>query len=127
MSLKYKFYLLLFLAGGFFMVCSQQDIPDNEKYLLQKKNPIGKYGKKIELSAITTIQDLLNSPNEYVDKEVLIEGKIDEVCSMRGCWINILDPETNENIRLKVKDGAIVFPPSPQHLLAKALQYPQYT
>ena len=29
---------------------------------------------------------------------------------MRGCWIDIKDPESESNIRVKVTDGEIVFP-----------------
>ena len=89
--------------------CAQKPVI-NEKDLLQKDNPIGNYGNKINLNSPKTIQELLKSPDTYIDQEVLIEGQIIEVCPMRGCWINIQDLETYADIRLKVQDGAIVFP-----------------
>jgi len=81
-----------------------------ESDLLHKSNPDGLYGNSFTITVKNKIDDLLNSPSEYLGKEVLVTGEITEVCPMRGCWIEIKDPETNSNIRVKVTDGAIVFP-----------------
>ena len=53
---------------------------------------------------------LINSPNKYLGEDVLVTGEIMEVCPMRGCWINVKDPNSDSNIRVKVTDGQIVFP-----------------
>ena len=34
----------------------------------------------------------------------------DSVCPMKGCWIEIKDYDSNQIIRVKVKDDVIVFP-----------------
>jgi hypothetical protein len=91
-------------------MCAHEQSIVSEKDLLQKKNPVGSYGYKINLTSPKTIHELLSSPVAYIDQEVLIEGQIIEVCPMRGCWVNVQDPETNADMRLKVKDGTIVFP-----------------
>ena len=49
-------------------------------------------------------------PGKNVGNSVLINGVISEVCPMRGCWIEVKDNNSKETIRIKVADGAIVFP-----------------
>ena len=50
------------------------------------------------------------APEQYVGKTLLVKGKVTEVCQKMGCWMNLVDPATGKMIRIKVKDGEIVFP-----------------
>lgn len=67
------------------------------------------YGKEIELTEKTLISDILASPKDFVGKTVLVEGEVSEVCAMAGCWMKLKSDKGGE-IRIKVKDGEIVFP-----------------
>ncbi|HEX9251218.1 MAG TPA: DUF4920 domain-containing protein [Ignavibacteriaceae bacterium] len=69
-----------------------------------------KYGKEISLKEKTSISKILAQPEEYVGKTVLVEGKIVEVCAMAGCWMDLKSDAENQKIKIKVKDGDIVFP-----------------
>ena len=69
-----------------------------------------KYGKEITLDEKTNISDILNSPESFLDKTVLVEGEVLDVCPMMGCWIELKSDEEVGKIRVKVKDGEIVFP-----------------
>jgi co-chaperonin GroES (HSP10) len=69
-----------------------------------------KYGKDITLKEKTSISDILNNPEDYLDKTVLVEGEVLDVCSMMGCWIELASDVEGEKIKVKVKDGDIVFP-----------------
>ena len=69
-----------------------------------------KYGKDITLKEKTSISDILSNPEDYVDKTVLVEGEVLDVCSMMGCWIEVASNVEGEKIKVKVKDGEIVFP-----------------
>ncbi len=40
------------------------------------------------------IGNLLQKPEKYIDKEVIVQGKIVDVCQGSGCWVLI---EENEN------------------------------
>ena len=66
-------------------------------------------GKPLTLKEPLAIATLMASPDSYVGKMVQVRGKVTEVCEMAGCWMNLVDPEQRE-IRVKVKDGEIVFP-----------------
>lgn len=69
-----------------------------------------KYGKEIALKEITKISDIISNPEKYLDKTVLVKGKVLDVCPMAGCWIELKSDVEGEKIKVKVKDGEIVFP-----------------
>ena len=103
-KIKYFVFCVLFLFS-----CSSKN---SESDLLNKENPIGYYGQKINLTELFNLKELFEYPNKYLGKEVMISGEILEVCPMRGCWINVKDKDNNLQIRVKVIDGKIVFPTS---------------
>jgi len=70
----------------------------------------GKYGSEITLEEKTNISDILNAPEDYLDKKVLVEGEVLDVCKMMGCWMELESDIEGEHIKVKVKDGDIVFP-----------------
>lgn len=69
-----------------------------------------KYGKEISLKEKTSISKILDKPEDYVGKTVLVEGEILEVCAMAGCWMELKSDAENQKVKIKVKDGDIVFP-----------------
>jgi hypothetical protein len=71
-----------------------------------------KLGKPLNLTAATPITDLAAKPAEYVGKTVQVKGKVTEVCQNMGCWMVLADPSSKATVRIKVKDGEIVFPKS---------------
>src|SRR5690606_1931777 len=68
-----------------------------------------KYGSELSIEEKTAISEIKTNPEEYLGKTVLVEGKIAAVCQNMGCWMEIVDEE-GEKIRVKVKDGEIIFP-----------------
>ena len=98
-----KPFLILILLFG----CSEQP---SELDLLNKKNPQGSYGNHLQKGVAQKIHEILKNPEEYLNKNVLVSGIIDDVCPMRGCWIQISDKHQTGPIRVKVTDGEIVFP-----------------
>ena len=68
------------------------------------------YGKGVTLTDTVKISELLETPQKYVGKKVLVTGKIVDVCPKRGCWIELASDKKFQTIRIKVKDGEIVFP-----------------
>lgn len=69
-----------------------------------------KYGEDITLKEKTNISDILSNPEDYLDKKVLVEGEVLDVCPKMGCWMEIKSDVEGEKIKVKVKDGEIVFP-----------------
>ncbi|MBK7629250.1 MAG: DUF4920 domain-containing protein [Ignavibacteriales bacterium] len=69
-----------------------------------------KFGKDISLTEKTNISKILEMPEEFVGKTVLVEGEIIDVCAMAGCWMELKSDAENQKVKIKVKDGDIVFP-----------------
>lgn len=67
-------------------------------------------GAEITLTEKTNISDILADPESYLDQTVLVEGEILDVCSMMGCWMELKSDDGEGMIKVKVKDGEIVFP-----------------
>ena len=75
--------------------------------------PMGgtEYGEGVRAGRTIPVAEVLAAPEQYVDKEVQVEGVIVGVCSRMGCWIEIAAAEKHsEALRLKVEDGVMVFP-----------------
>ena len=82
----------------------------SESDLLNKKNPTGIYGNFSSAEKIQNIVDLISNKDVFINKEVKIRGLVNEVCPMRGCWLEVVDENGIDKLRIKVTDGDIVFP-----------------
>jgi hypothetical protein len=69
-----------------------------------------KFGKALTLKQPSPIAEVTANPENFEGKTVQVKGKISEVCEMMGCWMLIVDADTGKSIKVKVKDGEIVFP-----------------
>jgi hypothetical protein len=69
-----------------------------------------KLGKPLTLKDTLTIAEITAAPENFVGKAVQVKGKVTEVCQNMGCWMALTDPATSKMIKVKVKDGEIVFP-----------------
>jgi len=69
------------------------------------------YGEGVSAPDTMLVSELLAAPEAYVGKTVRVKGTAVGVCAHRGCWINIASDLEGETVRVKVKDGVIVFPP----------------
>jgi hypothetical protein len=73
-----------------------------------------KVGAGVTLKDATAIPALVAAPKDYVGKTIRVDGVATAVCTAMGCWMAVApagDPK-GPVVRLKVEDGAIVFPVS---------------
>jgi hypothetical protein len=77
-----------------------------------------KLGKPLTMDQQTAIADLGARPEQYVGKIVQVKGRVTEVCEKMGCWMNLEDG--GKTVRIKVKDGEIMFPKTAPGKLAIA-------
>jgi len=68
------------------------------------------FGETINDNAQIKISTMLASPENYLDKQVTVAGMIVGVCSRRGCWMELASDAKFEKLRIKVRDGDMVFP-----------------
>lgn len=69
-----------------------------------------KYGEELSLTEKIKISQILESPQDYIGKRVLVQGDVLDVCKNAGCWMMLRSDKEGQEIRIKVKDGEIVFP-----------------
>ena len=69
-----------------------------------------KLGNELTITEKTKISDIIADPETYLDQTVLVEGEILNVCPMMGCWMELKSDDGEGKIKVKVKDGDIVFP-----------------
>ncbi len=68
------------------------------------------YGSGVTLSETTAVAAILDQPAAFTGKEVRVAGEVKEVCEMAGCWMELKAGEGERSLKVKVKDGDIVFP-----------------
>lgn len=68
------------------------------------------YGNDFSYNSIETISSLTDNVDEFLNKEIVTEGQIVDVCPMKGCWIEVKDFGSQQIIRVKVQDDVIIFP-----------------
>ncbi len=69
------------------------------------------FGKGVSAPDTVLISDVLAHPDAYVGKTIRVTGTAVGVCKHRGCWVALASDVEGESLRVKVKDGEIVFPP----------------
>ncbi|HBY59593.1 MAG TPA: DUF4920 domain-containing protein [Solibacterales bacterium] len=69
-----------------------------------------KLGQPLTLDKPVTVAELMAAPDAHLGKTVQVKGKVTEVCQNMGCWMNLVDSASGKSVRIKVKDGEIVFP-----------------
>jgi hypothetical protein len=78
------------------------------------------YGSGVVVAEATPIARILADPDAYVGRTVRIEGKVLDVCPMKGCWMELAGESGKESLKVKVDDGVIVFPVTAKGKLAVA-------
>lgn len=78
------------------------------------------YGSGVNAAESTPISRILADPDAYVGKTVRIEGKVLDVCPMKGCWMELAGEDGRQSLKVKVDDGVIVFPVTAKGRLAVA-------
>ncbi|MCY4014010.1 MAG: DUF4920 domain-containing protein [Gammaproteobacteria bacterium] len=68
------------------------------------------FGEPLSDATAVSLSELSANPNAYVGQTVKVVGLVEDVCPMKGCWVDILDRQSSATIRLKVQDDVIVFP-----------------
>ena len=68
------------------------------------------YGKGVAAADTVKVSDLMANPDAFVGKTIRVQGTAVAVCAHRGCWVNIASDQEGQTVRVKVKDGEIVFP-----------------
>lgn len=71
-----------------------------------------KFGQGVTLAESVKISDLAADPEKYAGRRVRIEGQVEDVCQMAGCWFTVKSDIAGKTMKFKVTDGVMVFPMS---------------
>ena len=66
------------------------------------------FGKPLSVKKAVSLQEALAQPGKYQNQKVLLEGKISDVCQMKGCWLMLSDGE--RAIRIKFENYSFFVP-----------------
>ena len=78
------------------------------------------YGAGVKTAETTSMAKILADPDAWVGKKVRIQGKVVDVCPMKGCWMELEEANGGAKMKVKVDDGVIVFPVDAKGKLAMA-------
>ena len=71
-----------------------------------------KFGAGVTLATSVPVSELMANPDKWVGQRVRIEGEVEDVCRMRGCWFQVKSDKPGQTIKFKVTDGLMTFPVS---------------
>jgi hypothetical protein len=66
------------------------------------------YGEGAGEGELTSIAEIVATPERFEGREVRVQGEVTGVCQMMGCWMEL--ESGGATVRIKVEDGVIVFP-----------------
>ena len=66
------------------------------------------FGKPLSIKKPVSLQEAIQEPARYRNQKVLLEGKISDVCQMKGCWLMLSDGE--RAIRIKFENYSFFVP-----------------
>ncbi len=71
-----------------------------------------RFGSEVDLKALTPVSRIVAAPDQYLEKQLTVQGRIHSVCSNKGCWMQLESDQANQQFKIKVRDGDMVFPVS---------------
>jgi uncharacterized protein DUF4920 len=76
------------------------------------------FGKPLSIKKSLSLQEAIQQPAKYQNQKVLLEGKISDVCQMKGCWLMLSDGE--RAIRIKFQGYSFFVPKNSRGKKARA-------
>jgi Domain of unknown function (DUF4920) len=76
------------------------------------------FGKPLSIKKALSLQQALQQAAKYQSQKVLLEGKISDVCQMKGCWLMLSDGE--RAIRIKFEGYSFFVPKDSRGKKARA-------
>jgi len=93
-------------AGG-------EDVAPAPGEIIKRGAPVGD-GAAVDFAA------LLKEPAKYVDRNVVVEGVVERVCQMQGCWMELAPERGARGVRVSMRDHSFAVPFNAAGLRARA-------
>ncbi len=101
--IKSSFFLALLAL--FFMACGSEPPADTTATTGQPQN----FGDTITVDGAVTMPEMLTKMQGVDSLPVKVRGTVESVCQVKGCWVNLQDPQAGEMF-VKFKDYAFFLP-----------------
>jgi hypothetical protein len=69
-----------------------------------------KRGEPVGDAPAVKFADVLKEPQRYADKTLIVEGVVERVCQMQGCWMELAPEKGARGVRVNMKDHAFFVP-----------------
>lgn len=79
-----------------------------------------KRGAPLSNAKAVPLADVLAAPADYEKTPVLVEGVIENVCEMKGCWMQIAPAAGKAGMRVTFKDYGFFVPTDSKGMKARA-------
>ncbi len=73
---------------------------------------IQRFGTSIDIAALTPVSQIVAKPDQFLGKVITVQGRIQSVCTNKGCWMQLASDQAQQQFKIKVRDGDMVFPVS---------------
>jgi hypothetical protein len=79
-----------------------------------------KRGEALGDAPAVAFADALKTPEKYAGKPVVVEGVVERVCQMQGCWMELAPAKGERGVRVQMKGHAFFVPFNAAGLRARA-------
>ena len=69
-----------------------------------------KRGADIGPSSIANLEEALQDLDRYTEQTVILEGTVNKVCAVKGCWMELVPDNASRGVRVTFKDYAFFVP-----------------
>ena len=67
-------------------------------------------GAEIGDSPTVDLKGALAAPEEHIGRFVIVEGKVDKVCPMKGCWLELMPAGESRGVRVTFENYGFFVP-----------------
>ena len=67
-------------------------------------------GAELGDSPTVDLKRVLAAPDVHLGRSVIVEGKVDKVCQMKGCWLELMPADESRGVRVTFEDYAFFVP-----------------
>ncbi|MBI5914222.1 MAG: DUF4920 domain-containing protein [Bacteroidetes bacterium] len=99
-----KFFFFAILAS-FFLACGNEQPADTTQQTGQPQT----FGEAITADGAVSLADVATQLQSADSLQVKVKGKVESVCQVKGCWMNLSDEQAN-NVFVQFKDYGFFMP-----------------
>ena len=67
-------------------------------------------GAEFGNSPSVDLESVLGAPEVQLGRSVIVEGKVDKVCRMKGCWLELMPPGESRGVRVTFENYGFFVP-----------------